>query len=344
MRRLGLDVGTKNIVLAYREGDEIKFKREINGFCLLPRDGTTKTILKDLKIPNIPSPDGKHLIALGTKAEEIAYTFGTSLRRPMERGVLSVSEREAMDIMAVIVRAMIGKVEKDTTLYYCIPADAINEDTNVAYHQKIIQLIIEGHKKVAPDVELNAYPINEARAIVMSQFEDKTGIGVSFGAGMVNVSFCLYGLPVYEFSIVGSGDWIDYQTARATGLMEDLGNRKRPKALVAKTKESVDLGAPPKDNLERAIILNYEILIENVAGAIVQGFKDNEKQARAARPMPIVVAGGTSMPDGFIDLFEKVFSTIEMPFEVGDISRASAPLFAVAEGCLVASEAHEDDE
>ncbi len=343
MRRIGLDVGTKNIVLAYREGDEIKFKREINGFCLLPKDGTTKNILRDLKIPNIPSPDGKHVIALGSKAEDIAYTFGTSLRRPMERGTLSVSETEAMDIMSVIVRAMIGKVEQDTTLYYCIPADAINEDTNVAYHQKIVQLIIDGHKKVEPNVKLDAYPINEARALAMSQFSDKTGIAISFGAGMVNVSFCLYGMPVYEFSIVGSGDWVDYQSARATGLLEDINGVKRPKALVAKTKENIDLGAEPKDNLERAIILNYEILIENVAKAVVSGFKNNEKQARASRPMPIVCAGGTSMPAGFIDLFEKVFASSEMPFEVGEIRRAEAPLYSVAEGCLVAAEAHEND-
>lgn len=342
MKRLGLDVGTKNLVLAVRDGETVKFRREVNGFCRIERtDNIAKSTLKDLKIPFIMANDNKALIALGSKAEEIAYTFGTSLRRPMERGVLSVSEKEALEIMAVIIRAMIGKIEQDTVLYYCIPADAINAETNVAYHQKIVQLIIDGHNKVETKAKLIAHPINEARALVFSEFKDKTGIGISWGAGMVNVSFCLFGLPVYEFSIVGSGDWIDYESARAAGLLEEVDHVKRPKALVAKVKEDTDLSSVPSDNLQRAIYLNYQILIERVAKAIVDGFRNNEKQARAQRPMPIVLAGGTSMPNGFLEMFKGVFAKSEIPFEVGEIRRSSNPLFAVAEGCLIASEAHE---
>jgi hypothetical protein len=344
MRRLGLDVGTKNIVLAYDDGDSIGIRREVNGFCKLPKDGTAKTILKDLKIPFIESPDGSSLIAIGSKAEEIAYTFGTSLRRPMERGVLSVSEKEAMNIMAVIVRAMIGEIKEDTILYYCIPADAVNEETNVAYHQKIVQIIIDGHNKVADGAQLYAIAFNEARALVFEQFPDKTGIGISFGAGMVNVCYCLFGMPVYEFSIVGSGDWIDYQAAKATGMTETVEGVTRPKALVAKTKEEVDLEVPPPGNLERAIVLNYEILLERVANAISQGFKDNEKQARASRPMPIVCAGGTSSPNGFIEFFSNVFEKQDMPFEVGEIVRADNPLHTVAKGCLVAAKAQDEND
>lgn len=342
MKRLGLDVGTKNLVLATRDGEAVKFRREVNGFCRIERtDNIAKGTLKDLKIPFIMSNDNKALIALGSKAEEIAYTFGTSLRRPMERGVLSVSEKEALEIMAVIIRAMIGKIEQDTVLYYCIPADAINADTNVAYHQKIVQLIIDGHNKIETNAKLIACPINEARALVFSEFKDKTGIGISWGAGMVNVSFCLFGLPVYEFSVVGSGDWIDYESAKAVGLLEEVDHVKRPKALVAKTKEDVDLSKVPNDNLQRAIYLNYQILIERVAKAIVDGFKNNEKQARAQRPMPVVLAGGTSMPNGFLEMFKSVFNSVEIPFEVGEVRRSNNPLFAVAEGCLIASEAHE---
>ena len=343
MKRVGLDVGTKNIVLASRDGDDVKFSRQVNGFCRIERvDGIAKTTLKDLKVPTIVSADGKALIALGSKAEEIAYTFGSSLRRPMERGVLSISEKEAMEIMAVIVRTMIGKIEQDTILYYCIPADAINAETNVAYHQKIVQMIIDGHTKLDSSAKLKAFPINEARALVLAEFKDKTGIGISFGAGMVNVSFCLFGMPVYEFSIVGSGDWIDYEVARQVGMLEDIDHIKRPKALVTKAKEEADLSKPPTDNLQRAIYINYQILIEKVARAIVEGFRLNEKQARAQRPMPIVLAGGTSMPNGFTEMFKTVFNTADIPFEIGEIKRSENPLYAVAEGCLIAAEAHED--
>jgi len=190
---------------------------------------------------------------------------------------------------------------------------------------------------------IKAFPINEARSIVISQMPDRTGIGISWGAGMVNVSYCLFGLPIYEFSLVGSGDWIDMESARVTGNLEKTDGRDKPKALVAKAKEKVNLGGPlPETNLEKAIYINYQILIENVAKGIAEGFRQNEQKARADKPMPIVMAGGTSMPEGFLDMFKKVFADQKMPFEVGEVKRAEEPLYAIAEGCLIAAELHED--
>lgn len=336
MKKIGLDIGTKNIVLSYKDKGETVFKREVNGFFIFENpDKFAKNILISQKVPFIEDAD--RLVALGSKAEDISYAFGHHLKRPMERGVLSVSEKDAMKIMAVIITSMIGDPGTDSVLYYSIPADAINEKTNVAYHQKIMQAIIdkysESHKH-----KIDAHPINEARAIVLSQSDTKTAIGISFGAGMVNVSYCLFGLPVYEFSIVGSGDWIDYQSAKVTGNLED----DRPKVLVTRAKEGLDLtkGAP-EEALERAIYYHYTILLERVAKAIAAGFRDNEKKARAPAPMPVICAGGTSSPNGFIELFKEVFSKTEMPFEIGEITKAKDPLYSVAEGCMIAAEMHE---
>lgn len=342
MRRLGLDIGTKNIVLAERKMGKLKFKREVNGFVdIIKGDGFVKQMLLGQGIPFIERDD--KFIALGSKAEDIAYHFGTILRRPMENGVLAVGEEEAMKIMAVIIKSLIGKLEDDAILYYCIPAPAINETVNVRYHQKVLQAILDSYKS-SEGVDVKAFPINEARAIVISQIPDKTGIGISFGAGMVNVSYCLYGMSIYEFSIVGSGDWIDIESARVTGNLDDIGGGKhRPKVLVTKAKEKINLGSGlPEMNLEKAIYINYQILIENVARSVADGFRKNEQRARAGRPMPIVVAGGTSMPDGFLDMFKKVLSEQKMPFDIGDVTRAPEPLYAIAEGCLMAAELHED--
>lgn len=338
--RLGLDIGTKNIVLSYRKEDNIKFRREINGFFNIENnDKFAKTMLQSQRVPFIE--DENRLVALGMKAEEIAYTFGHHLSRPMERGVLSVTEKKAMNIMAIIIRSIIGKLENDALLYYCVPANAVNEETNVAYHQKVIQHIIDGYSNEGRKIE--SFPINEARALVFASFEDKTGVAISCGAGMLNISYCLYGLPVYEFSIVGSGDWIDYESARVTGNLESCDDGiKRPKALVTKAKESINLGGKmPSDPLDRAIFINYEIMLDNVAKNIARGFKENESKARSPKPMPIVCAGGTSKPDGFIEAFKRVIEKQEMPFEIGEISRHDKPLYAVSEGCLLAAEMHE---
>ena len=344
MQKIGLDIGTKNIVLAYRDtAGTIKYKKEVNGFFKIEQtDGFARRMLEGQGVPFFQSADGKYLIALGEKAENIAYTFGHHLRRPMSDGVLSAHEPEAMSIMAVIIRSLIGDISEDAVLYYCIPGEPYNATLNVGYHQKIMEAIIHNHKTEKGALVL-AHPINEARAIVLSSIPDHTGIGISFGAGMVNVSYCLYGLPVYEFSIVGSGDWIDNEAGRVTSNIErgDDG-RDHAKVLVTKAKEKLNLGAGvPFDNLDRAIYINYELLIERVAKGIIEGFKKNEQKARAPSPMPIVCAGGTSSPEGFIELFKSVFSKQGMPFEIGEITRAPKPLFAVAAGCLVAATMHE---
>lgn len=339
MKRLGLDVGTKNIVLAYREGDQVKHRREVNGFYKIALDNAfAKNMLKQLGVSFVESDNGKELIALGERAERIAVTFGGFLRRPMERGTLSVSEKEAMRIMAVILRSIIGDLEEDSILYYCVPANAINETTNVGYHQKIIQAILDGYESKSGG-KLQCFPINEARALVFSEFEAKTGLGISLGAGMVNVSYCLLGLPVYEFSIVGSGDWVDIEAARQTGNLEKVEGVERPRALVAEAKESIDLSkGMPTDGLGRAIYIHYQMLIERVTSAIIRGFNENESKAKAPMPMPVVLAGGTSSPNGFVEMFKESFKVSDMPFEIGEVTRADKPLYAVSTGCLDAAE------
>ena len=52
---------------------------------------------------------------------------------------------------------------------------------------------------------------------LIAMIQAYTGIGISFGAGMVNLCFSMFGNPVFTFSIVNSGDWIDRQAAKATG-------------------------------------------------------------------------------------------------------------------------------
>ncbi len=339
----GLDMGTKNIVLARRdESNDVKFKREVNGFVIMDgADGFSKQLLVSNGVPFIPrvnSDGNEELVALGEKAENFAYAFGKVLQRPMSSGVLSATEKDAMKIMATIAHGIVGKLKDNTTLYYCVPGEALNSSVNVEFHQKIVQMIFDQLSKGTHSFQ--AHPINEARALVLSGFEDKTGIGISFGAGMVNVSYCLYGIPIYQFSLVGSGDWIDQESGRATGeLDKETG---KPTVHVTKIKESMALGTePPNDNLGRAIWINYRILIERVAKGIIDGFKKNEGKARAPKPMPIVIAGGTSSPEGFIDLFKSVFNEQSMPFEISEVKRADDPLNAVAKGCLIAAEMHD---
>lgn len=344
MIRLGLDLGTKTIVLAKRNEDgKVAFKHEINGFFEFKNpDKFTKNLLTTQKIPQVQRGDS--IYALGGKAEKLAYAFNSNLKRPMADGTVS-DEKEAISIMASIIQAIIGKLEDDAVLYYCIPANAINKETNVEFHNKIARMVIESYKR--SDSKITATPINEARALAIGSGEQIT-IAISWGAGMVNVCYSMFGVPVFEFSIVGSGDWIDVQSAMRFGFdpKDPSKHANESPTTICRRKEEIDLSVDVNtvDNVvDKTIMLHYQILIENVVNGIIDGFNKNIDKARIDQEIPIVMAGGTSSPNGFSEYFEKILRSKELPFEVSTITVQDRPLYSVAAGCLMAAELHGDD-
>lgn len=342
--RLGLDLGTKNIVLSFEKEGDIKFRKEVNGFYKLPQENSfTKNMLVQAGVPYIEM-DGS-FIALGSKAEEIAHAFNKTLKRPMQEGVLARGEEDAIEIMAIIVQNLIGfDLADDAILFYCVPAPAINADVNTDFHQRIAQMIMNGYQSKSGK-KLTGHHINEAHALVLSSLPAPTGIGISWGAGMVNVCYCLFGLPVYSFSFVGSGDWIDIESARQFGFDPNKpdGDYKHTPTSISRIKEEVSLKEMPSDPTKRAIYICYTILMDKVIDGIIKGFRDNEDKARVSNAIPIVVAGGTSSPDGFTELFKEQLTKKNPPFDIGEITRSEKPLYAVAEGCLRAAQLHEEN-
>jgi len=339
--KIGLDLGTKTVVCATRADDgRPKFRQEINGFFVFPKqDAFTKNMLVKQKIPFIER-DGK-FIALGSRAEQFAYAINSTLRRPMADGTIS-HEQEAITIMASIVQALLGKLGQDTTLYYCIPADALNKKTNVQFHDKVAKLIFDSYKR--SKVKIDAHSINEARAIAIGS-QEPLAIAISWGAGMVNTCYTMYGVPIFEFSLVGAGDWIDTQAAKQFGYDPDNPNAKSMETptSICHRKHDVDLTKPLKDadRIDQAVMLHYQLLIENVISGIIGGFNNNIDKARIEEAVPIVMAGGTSSPTGFKEYFEQILGNHTLPFEVSEIKVVDRPLYAVAEGCLIAAEMHE---
>lgn len=150
------------------------------------------------------------------------------------------------------------------------------------------------------------------------------------GAGMINVAFSLFGAPVFTFAIVNSGDWIDKQSANATG--ETI-------AYINKEKTKIDLNKEPSNLIERAIMTQYQLMIEKTVMGIKNGLENNkEKNAKLDAPVDFVVAGGTASPPGFDKMFEKLLRQANLPVQVGRVIRPADPLYSVARGCLIAAE------
>jgi actin-like ATPase involved in cell morphogenesis len=329
---IGFDVGTYNLVSCCRDkNNDFSCKREVNAFIDIPLDN--KFLFNIMKGSNVPIIERENVAyILGEAACNMAYTMKTvELKRPMIHGCVNPKEKDAFQIMSIMMHSLINGVNKDgETLYYCIPANAINQDTDADYHQKLLGAIFKAYKNEF-GYRVDAHPINEALALVYAELQQKayTGIGMSFGAGMVNICYAMYGNPIFSFSIVNSGDWIDRQAAKATGESPIFINKEKTK---------IDLSKQPSSLVERAIYTQYQLMIEHTVSEIKKGFADANKTVRSDSPVDIVVAGGTSSPNGFADLLKQTIESANLPIPIGDIIKPEDPLHSVARGCLLAAE------
>jgi actin-like ATPase involved in cell morphogenesis len=336
----GFDAGTYNLVCCHRD-DKGNFvhKREVNAFVQISLDDRFLfNMMKDIRTKELPN--GVPLIeredmayALGEAAVNMAYTLTElELKRPMHEGCVNPKEKDAFEILSIMIHSLLEGVKKDKeVLYYSVPANAINQETDAVYHQKILQSIFRGFK-TDEGFTVDAHPIGEGLALVYAELSKKafTGIGVSFGAGMVNLCFSMFGNPVFQFALVNSGDWIDKMAAKATGENTTFINREKHK---------IDLTKSPSSLIERAIQTQYRIMIEATVKGIKDGLTKASKSVRADQPVDFVIAGGTSSPKGFAAMFKEVISQAKLTIPIGEIIQPADPLFSVARGALIAAEA-----
>ena len=78
-------------------------------------------------------------------------------------------------------------------------------------------------------------------------------------------------------------------------------------------------------------------MIQSLVQGMKQAFANARNLPKSNRPLPIVLSGGTALPEGFRDRFEKTLMEAELPFAAADIRIAADPLHASAKGALVAA-------
>lgn len=328
---IGFDVGTFSLICAKRNKKEIEFNKGLNSFIEIPLEN--RFLFNMMKNSGVPLIERDNIgYVLGEAAVNMAYTLASlELKRPMSNGCVNPKEKSAFEILQIMIHSLVGEIENDNEkLYYCVPANAVNTETDAEYHQKIIHSIFKSYESET-GYKLDPHPINEALAIVYAEMEKKayTGIGISAGGGMVNVCYAMYGNPVFQFAIVNSGDWIDKQAAKATGESTTVINKE---------KMSVDLSKEPTNMIERAINTQYRIMIEKTIQGIKEGLSNAKTNVRSAGAVDVVVAGGTSSIAGFDVLFKEAMKSANLSVEVGNVIRADNPTYTIAKGCLIAAE------
>lgn len=327
----GLDVGTSFIVLSEQSNKNIVYTDFRDAFYIIKPSTpvANKMIEKGLKGKVfIKDADGSFIL-LGKDAIEKAIERNETARRPMYRGVVSVKEKEAKRILAYILKEVAGQAsEPNEKLIFCIPAQPVDQeddDFDVGYHEDVVKTILAECGYVAKS-------INEAEALCYAELEkdDYTGIGISCGAGMTNVCVMLNGEPTVVFSTTKSGDWVDRMASVATG---------EPDSVIQVEKEAggFKVGEPNDNSVLAAISAYYERLIDYTAKQLSFALSDHKALPKFKHPIKIIVAGGTSKADGYVENLRIKLLEHNFPLEISEVIHASDPLHSVAKGCLIAA-------
>ncbi len=318
----GLDVGTMNLVGAQQGTDgKIKLKLIRHTFLDIDVNAFTKSMLKKQKVQYAEL--GNKVYVLGDSAFELANIMNKTVRRPMQNGVMSPNESDAVPIFGLLIDAVLGKpVEKGQPCYYSIPADPIDADFNIVYHSSVIAGALKnlGYMPKA---------INEGLAVVFAELAEKdfTGIGISCGGGMFNVCVCYKTIPAVSFSTSRAGDWIDKNVAQVLGIKVNRATAIKEKGINMLS---------PANREEEAVVIYYRNLINYTLTNIKKKFEKAEQMPQFPEPVDIVCSGGSSMIGGFVEVIKEELKKLSFPIPINDVRLAKEPLYATAKGCLLA--------
>jgi actin-like ATPase involved in cell morphogenesis len=319
---IGLDVGTSRVVVARNTSEGYQFESQLNAFVDIPYSKMTEGVLKKENVPF--STENSHIVVHGNDAERFADLLNTEIRRPMNKGVLNAGEPDNLKLIEVIVSSLAGKASPGQKLCFTVPAAPLGSGENVSYHETSLQQILS---RLGYEVE----SVNEGLAVIYSELEDSnyTGIGISCGGGLCNVCLSYLSVPVTSFSIAKAGDYIDSSAASVTG---ERANRIR----IVK-EESFHLNGHFSDKIQQVLGVYYDDMIRSLVTGLKEAFTGTRTLPKLGRPIPLVLSGGTALPQGFRDRFEKLLKDSDFPIPLSEIRMAADPLSTSAKGALVAA-------
>jgi hypothetical protein len=319
---LGLDVGTSRIVIARRAEDDFRYESQLNAFVAIPYSKITEGVLQRERIPHAVKLD--QIIVHGNESEKFAGLLNAETRRPMTGGLLDAKEPDSLTMIREILTTMFAgdRSEKRQKICFTVPAPPLGAEGSLTYHEATLRQILT-------DLNYQPVSIHEGLAIVYSELESSnfTGIGISCGGGLCNVCLAYLSVPIISFSIPKAGDYIDSSAASITG---ERANRIRL------TKEdSFHFNGFFADKVHQVLGVYYDDMIRSLVTALKDAFTRTSNLPKFNRPIPMVLSGGTALPPGFRDRFEKLLWEQDFPVTVSDIRLAQNPLYSTAKGALV---------
>ncbi len=321
---IGLDVGTSRIVAARAAGKKYEYKAQLNAFFTLPWSRLAESLLQRENV--FHEVVGDEIVVAGNDAEKLAEVFHAETRRPMKEGILNPQEPHAVDVVRRLIEKLVGRAASPgQKVFFSIPAPANGSPSGIRHHQESIRQILA-------ELGYEATPIEEGLAVVFGELSaaNFSGIGISCGSGLCNICLAVLSVPVISFSIPRAGDFIDAQAALVTG---DMATRTR----VQKELSAFSLHGMNGDRVNNALSVYYDEVIEELVKSLKENISSAQKLPRLTQAIPLVLAGGTVIPEGFQDRFRIALQSNELPVKLSEVRISTEPLNVTARGALMAA-------
>lgn len=332
-RAVGVDVGTMFFQTAELVDDKISVSAVRNAFVEIPYSSELEEILtrNGWRYVN----DGTQYFVVGDDSMQVAKLFPGSveIRRPLQDGVLNRDEPKKSLVLSGIIESSLGKApDENSVVCTCVSSPCADAGQDSTFHAARL-------KAMFTRLGWNVKVIEEGLAVILSErpsvvLDDGTevpfsGIGMSFGAGRANCVVAYKGMQVLGMSVSRSGDWVDKQVSEQTAV---------PVSQVIDFKERVlDFENIDEDNdIAFALDAYYDAMLRHVVGLFAKKF--TEVKSQFDKPLDVVIAGGTSMPNGFEKKLARIMSSINLPFKIGDVRKAADPRNAVCSGLLTSAQ------
>jgi len=320
---LGLDVGTSRIVVARIGDKKPDCESQLNAFLTLPYSKLTESLLQRETV--FHEVRDTEIVVAGNDAQKFAEVFHVELRRPMLNGVLNPQEPHSLGVVRMIIGKLVGKAARQgQKVFFSVPAPGASGESGIHYHQASINQILA-------DLGYQATPIEEGLAVVFGELgpSNYTGIGISCGSGLNNVCLAVLSLPVISFSVPKAGDFIDTEASLVTG---ELATRLR----ILKER-SFHLNGLTGDRVQNALNVYYQEMIQHLTESLRAHIASSQRLPKLEHSIPLVLSGGTAMPEGFTEHFNAVLRAEEFPVRLSEVRLSPDPLNSTARGALMAA-------
>lgn len=339
----GFDCGTGILAMSQMSEDGEVYTKSIR-HAFLEIKPTNKLVLSTMKkglvnanISFIEEDD--KIIVLGQDSLTQSVERQMVLKRPMSKGVISPSEVKALPMFKLLLKELLGKpLVENEKIVFSVPASPLDSTFDIVYHTAVIQNVLK-------DLGFEGRPLNEGQAVSFAELseDDFTGLLLSFGSGMTNFALTNLADCVSNFSIAKGGDFIDESTALSLGYDPKTERNEVTPNLVTLIKEQgTDLNNfDQSDRIKFGIVAHYRELVRYVVSSMVNHLSTNKSIPRFLKPIPIILAGGTSLAKGLPDMFKKELEIVsnKLPFSISEIRQPKNKedtLSAVSRGCLLA--------